>query len=479
MKIGIGVLLLLVALLFASPFYVGKKIEDGAQQQVAESQSSGYKYTLDVDRGYRSSVLKYGIEVVPTALSTDYGLSTSKANAISEALSKGEIKVQVDHGPFLTGDGFALGWADINIALDRSTSPDIAEVLEIMEVEEFFTASTRVSLSGTGNYEFSVPRLIYVGPVSGDNVRFNGLTGQGSYSDFGRQYSMEAESQGGIVAAQFAYIALGPFSSSIEADMDEDYRYWGDMDSDLDVDSIIYSSEQANISMFGVKASGDMEDGDTAELGDVEYALELESFSSGSLKVEDVETSFAFSNISKQFLEDYMAFEATMDREDPEGMEAEILNFVESELPALLRSSPGFSIPKFAFSHEGRTFDVGIDLAIDGGKLTDDDVVLQNVPMMLLPALDAELILDADESLVNYLVLIRAENSVDASLAGLSEEEVTPELRQAMIDQQVATMLNIAEGQGFIVNENGRIKSEITFSESTLDVNGRMMPLPF
>ena len=57
MKIGIGVFLLLVVLLIASPFYVGMRIENGAQQQIESYQASGFGYTLNVDRGYRRSTL--------------------------------------------------------------------------------------------------------------------------------------------------------------------------------------------------------------------------------------------------------------------------------------------------------------------------------------------------------------------------------------------------------------------------------------
>lgn len=479
MKIGIGVVLLLLVVLVASPFYIGKKIEDRAQQQIMAYQMAGFQYRLDVERSYRSSVLKYGIAVEPELLVTSYELSPSEANELSEALAKAEVKVHAQHGPILTENGFGLGWADLSVRLDKSVSPDLAEILELMNVDEFFTADTRVSLTGSGDIEFSAPRMGYVDPDTGDNLRFNGLTGQGNFSEFGREYSMNSRIQGAIVAAEFAYIAIGPISSSVQVDIDKGYTYWGDVASEFGFESIIYSSESANISISDMQISAGAEDGDTSEVGDIEYVLEVDTFDLGSLELEDIEASFAYTNIDKQFFEDYMTMALSLNPDDQESMNAEILSFFEAELPTVLAAGPGVSMPKLAFSHEGRDFDAGIDIAIDAQKIPDGFSFDPQNLFALVPALIGQLRLDADESLVNYLMLRRAENSVDASLAHFIEDEVTPEMRQELIDQQAAAMLDIAEGQGFVVKENGRVQSEISLADSALDINGKAMPLPF
>ena len=74
---------------------------------------------------------------------------------------------------------------------------------------------------------------------------------------------------------------------------------------------------------------------------------------------------------------------------------------------------------------------------------------------------------------------LRAESSVDASLGAFNEEEITPEMRQSLIDRQATAMLDIAANQGFVIKENGRIQAEIGFADAALDVNGTAMRLPF
>ena len=73
----------------------------------------------------------------------------------------------------------------------------------------------------------------------------------------------------------------------------------------------------------------------------------------------------------------------------------------------------------------------------------------------------------------------QAASSVDASLANLEDSEITPEMRQTMIDQQATMMIGIAESQGFLLRENGRIKSDIQLADRMLNINGTSMPAPF
>ena len=73
----------------------------------------------------------------------------------------------------------------------------------------------------------------------------------------------------------------------------------------------------------------------------------------------------------------------------------------------------------------------------------------------------------------------QAASSVDASLANVDSSEITPEMRQTMIDQQATMMIGIAESQGFLLRENGRIKSDIQLADRTLNINGASMPAPF
>ena len=479
MKISIGVFFLLVVLLIASPFYVGKRIEDTARQQIEAYQVAGFRYTLDVDREYRRSVLTYGIAAEPEFLSAGYDMSLSDASDLSEVLGRVELKVHAQHGPILTENGFELGWADLSASWDRSVSPDLAKILESMNVDEFFTANSRVGLTGAGDFEFSARRWGYVDPTTNDNLRFNGMSGEGSFSRFGKEYSVSAQIQGAIVAAEFAYIAIGPIALAAQGEVEEGFKYWGDGEGTIGFDSIIFSSELANISVSDAQILASVKDGDAPALGNIEYVVKVDDFGSTDLDLKNFEAFFAYTNIDKQFFEDYLEMAAALDPNDQGVSGQEFLSFLEAELPTALAAGPGFSMPKLAFSHEGRDFDLGLELNIDGQKVPSDFTVAEQNFLSLVPALNGQLRLDADESLVNYFLQLYAENSVDASLASFNQNEVTPEMRQSFIDQQATVMLELATGQGFIINENGRLQSDISLVDSALDLNGTAIPLPF
>ena len=116
-------------------------------------------------------------------------------------------------------------------------------------------------------------------------------------------------------------------------------------------------------------------------------------------------------------------------------------------------------------------------MAIDGQKLPTAVSLLRSDP--LVPAVTAELHLDADETLINDILVWQAATSVDASFAQNPELELTPEMRQTMIDQQASMSIGIAEAQGFLVRENGRIRTSLGLADRMLDINGTAMPLPF
>ena len=145
-----------------------------------------------------------------------------------------------------------------------------------------------------------------------------------------------------------------------------------------------------------------------------------------------------------------------------------MLQFAIDELPEALIHNPALSVPRISFTHQGRNFEGSLRAAIDGQKVSPP-IDFQR-PDLLLPALTAELHLDADESLINDLVKIQAASSVDASFAGSNDFNLTAEMRQTMIEQQASMTIGIAASQGFLIRENGRIRTNLGLEYWTLTV---------
>lgn len=475
MKIGLAVVAILVAILGVSPYFIGGHIESVIKNQLENYNIPGYEFSVEVERGYRSSVHTFHVGI-------DSALFVDPANPefaqdfieLAEGLS---YDIHVQHGPILTTEGFGFGLADFNMDINKQQYPHLQEYFEIFNVESFLTSSGSMGFSGAGDFELAVPRLNFVDEETGDNIRFNGFSGNGDFSDFGRTSSFSGSAPNLVVALDSLYMSVGQMSVASSAVMEEGSIYWGDADGSFSIETIAIGSTAFSGSIEGTEFVFSMQDGDSTETASINYSMSVDSYNSRQIDLENIEANFDYTNLSKAFIEGYLDIAYSFGLADEEEAEAAILLFAVSEAPAALAHSPGFSFSKVAFTHEGRSFDGSATVAIDGQQVPASfDIQRWD---LLLPALTAEVHLDTDESLLNDIMAWQASSSVDASLAGLDPSEITPEMRQTMIDQQATMMLGIAEAQGFLLRENGRIKSDIQLADRMLDINGNAMPAPF
>ena len=259
--------------------------------------------------------------------------------------------------------------------------------------------------------------------------------------------------------------------------MDEQSVWFGQGGGNFLLDSIVVRSPEQDSSLSDLSIKFALFDGDTSETTDIEYSVGIAAFETNDFGVEDAELSIVYENLSNLAMRNYMDLMVTMPMGNEEATQAALLEFALAELPAALLLNPAIALPRIVFVHEGRTFDANFRLAVDAQKLPVPVSFLR--PDLLIPAVRADLNLDADEELVNDLMAWQAANSVDASFPQNPDYELTPEMRQTMIDQQASMSLGIAEAQGFVIRDNGRIKASLHLADRVLDINGTLMPLPF
>ena len=457
------------------PYYIGSQVESAVKKRLEVYAVPGYDYSVDVERGYASSVHTYNVAIDPKLFAdVDDPEFAQVAIALAEGFS---FDVHVQHGPVLTENGFSFGLADFSASIDKEQSPDLQQYFELFNVESFLTASGRMGFSGSGEFEFAVPRLNFVDEETGDNVRFNGFSGSGDFSKFGQASTFSGRAPNLVVAFDSLYMSIGEMNLVSDMVMDEGSIYWGEGEGSFSIETIAIGSPEFSGTIEGTEFSFSMYDGDSDETVTIDYFIGVENYDSRQVDLENIQADFSYTNLSKLFVEDYMDIISSFNLADEEAAEEAVLLFVIDALPAALGYGPGFAFPKVAFTHEGRSFEAGVSVAIDGQQVPANfDIQRWD---LLLPALAGELYLDSDESLLNEIMAWQAASSVDASLANLEDSEITPEMRQTMIDQQATMMIGIAESQGFLLRENGRIKSDIQLADRMLNINGTSMPAPF
>jgi uncharacterized protein YdgA (DUF945 family) len=478
MKIIVAAILVVAVLLGISPYFIGSKLESSSQDYLSQYQFPGYQYSLEVDRGFRSSVYSYGISMDPNFLASAYSLTQDEIDEITQLLEEIALNVYVQHGPMLTQNGIGLGLADMQLSVDAQDFPALADYFELIGVDRIFAADGRLGFSGSGQAEFEIPAIEFENLESGFQSSFAGLTGETAIEDFGQYFSTNGYSSGGsLSSAGIAEVALGAISFSSEIRMDEALPWFGVGQGEFLLDTFSVTALDQSGSIQDLAIAFAMADGATPDTTSIEYSFGFGALESDEISLADAEVLFAYENISKEAINNYMDLIMNLPLGDDQMMEAALMQFALAELPSALALDPAFSVPRLSFTHEDRTFEASFRMAIDGQKLPTAVSLLRSD--LLVPAVTAELHLDADETLINDILVWQAATSVDASFAQNPELELTPEMRQTMIDQQASMSIGIAEAQGFLVRENGRIRTSLGLADRMLDINGTAMPLPF
>lgn len=476
MKVVIGVVLVIAAIFGISPYFVGGKIESAAQSQLSSYQMPGYQYSLEVERGYRSSVLTYGFSLDPQIFAQT--MTQDEIDEMAQMFEQFEFQVRVQHGPLLTQNGLGFGLADAYMHFDGEGVPNLEQAMDLVGVDYLFEASGRMGFSGDGRAEYNIPAMSFVNPETVSASSFAGMEGVAEFEKFGLYSKTSATSEGASFGLQEgSQVEIGKISLSSEMNLQEDMAWLAYGDSDLSLESVSVNADGKAGILEDLSFEVSVSPGDSPESTDIEYRMGLDFFEAEDLSLDDAEFAILYENISNLAMQRYMELAMKLPLGDEQAVEAALMQFAITELPDALQLSPAIELPIVAFSHEGRSFVASFRTSIDQQLLPDTVSFMRHD--LLIPAVTADLSLDADESLVMDLLAWQAANSVDASFAEDSGFELTPEMRQTMIDQQATMSLGIAEAQGFVLRNDGRVKSNLHLVDRVLDINGTEMPLPF
>ncbi len=476
MRIILVVLVTVTVLLGVSPYFIGGKIESVAQDYVEQLQAPGYRYSLEVARGYRSSRLNYQLEVDPDFLASYYALSDDQTEEIIEALSQFEIELQVQHGPLLTANGLGFGLADIS--MDIIPEGSRLERLSLTAEEALISARGRINFSGDGMVHYQIPATRFVDPGRGVESRFSGLEGELNFEGFGYSFTTWAASEGGLISmTDMISLEFGQMDFSAQMTMGPDYSWVANSLGSLQFEELNIDAAEFIGQLHQLDLGFAVTDGETSASSSIEYQIAFDDLRFNELLVEDGELSIAYENLGKSTMQNYMDLVANLPLNDAQAVDAALMQFALSEFPEALSHSPAIALPRLAFSHEGRTFEGRFRTSVDAQNLPGQISPLRLD--LLLPALTAELSVDSDESLLNEILAWQAASGIDASLSANPDLEISPEMRQTMIDQQASMSLGMAVARGFALRENGRIRADLKLANRILDINGNAMPLPF
>jgi len=194
-----------------------------------------------------------------------------------------------------------------------------------------------------------------------------------------------------------------------------------------------------------------------------------ETFGPGDCEIE-------MKNLDAEVLSDFQSRVREVYREvadfSPEEMMARMLPVYTQLLVKLIEGDPELNIQRLHFATPLGDVDGKVLVKFAGHQgLTVED------PQALLQYLQAEADVSIQESLVSALVA----ESVKAKLQVAREQGSIPQLSDeelaSLAEQQANTQLDALLAQNFIVREGENIKSQASFNQGKLILNGRSLPI--
>ncbi len=184
-------------------------------------------------------------------------------------------------------------------------------------------------------------------------------------------------------------------------------------------------------------------------------------------------------NLNAQALSDFqqksMSVYRTVDPYNPEAMLAELMPLYTDLGLQLMADSPEFNINRFYVSTPMGEAQGTLKVKYDNPQ--------QEAPsdfaglFQYLPYFDVSTDLTFDQSLVEGILKNNVKQQIQAAITNGIQPEMSELEIDALVNQQVKSRLGMFAEQGFIVRDEGKIKTEIIFTGGELSVNGILMPL--
>ena len=441
-KILLIVVGIVVIAAVATPGILGDKIE-GQIKTVVEGYNNVPGYSLEIveyEKNYFNSkvalVLKYSLPGLEEAIPSEF----------LEVLSNEGIPIDMDisHGPIVLSPTMTIasGVAKTSIPDDAKIAELIGKYVDVEADSDFDTVV--FGLTGGAKSSSVINKITFKDP--------------NSVVDF-----VVSDISTNMVMDNIRLIDGYPFSDGV---------------SDIAIGGISVKFKEGpegkpvSVDFSGLKViAGAVSSGETI---DVNYNVGVDSFTNKGLpesplagkSVTGVVFDFTLENISESVFVELMKMSA-----DPSFMDDPASGTKMQELASgLLKSGPVFSIDKMKFAVDGAEFDGNFSLSFDASKVGDIAKLVH--PMMAIPALNANLELAFDESLLE----LGKAGVPSWSRDSMSKEEIAQFEKEE--DQALNMQKEMMIQQGFFEKDGDKFITAVQFKDSKLLVNGKEQALP-
>ena len=450
------VLAALIVAFSSIPLFVGYKIQNGFEQQIASlNRLPGYSAEiLEYNRGLFSATGKINISF---AMAPD-SQSNAAHKAIATTLNDGiKMDFNAQHGPLLFEPNLSVGLAHFTLTFSED-QVFTQQIKHELDIEQVFVAHLNMKLGGNGHASVNVAPI----EANEDNqsLSFGGLNIEYALGNYGERYTLEGRIQPLKILGEGFEVNSSPILLSGNGEGGD--FFWGTGKASVTMDSFSIegpsSLKATGLALkLGVSRSGD-------DLMDINYTFSLDTLSSSAIsgKVNDSVLNITLANIKQSTLK---ALSEATNGFSPDT--APFLAEKQAELQSLtgeiLAESPKMIIEHLAFNLDEDTFlDLKGELGINADLISDPSAVMGN-PYMLIPTIDSHMNARFSKSFVTIMLSQYMGSQMEA---GADQAQKTND----MIEQFVQS--------GFLIKYSGGYKMEASFRAAQFMINGKAMPLP-
>jgi uncharacterized protein YdgA (DUF945 family) len=398
------------------------------------------------------------------------------AEFLRRFLSRGlTLLVEIGHGPVMLAGGMQVGVLSAVIRPDPGAQ-DLAEWLEALEAPYLFEVRTLTGITGTTRFAGDVPPLEIDFPNG--RVSFSGFTVEGAFD----LRTREIDTRGAmeflrVDAADWGSTAVEDVLLTVDLTGISPVLWLGDVV--MEVGSLtsagVGPEGPFSLAMTRAGAHFDTTLDTTGELVTIEGRYYVGSLMGpDELNLADASFAFAMRDFSREALAEYSTYGRQI-AVSPETAPP-LIPGVENLLYLTLASSPSVEVGPAEFRWNGQPFEANLRIELDGSDLPQRAEFTMFNWRAILAAISVEGYADMSEDIARTLAVANLKRRLRSSAEAVGKELPAADLER-MAQTQAAGMLSGLVLQGMIETSAAGYRSDLTFSNGELSINGNVMPL--
>lgn len=462
-----------IAALIIAPWVVGKKSHQEMETMLDKitEKSPGVSYEItEFNQSIFNSTGKIRFKYDESMLAAN---QQDAPEELSQLFTQGLVfDIDITHGPVLTKPNFGLGLSHTKFSLDTSEEP-LKSFVEKAGITELLYGEVLVDLSGKGDSRSTISEFKFA--EDDLNIEFGGVEAHQTF-DKNLNYSGDAVVKSLSIVDDETNLSTSPITMEFQGKLEPELN-WGVGKFTSTMQSVKFKEgsdgEKGEISNLSLMM--DITE-PTEGLFNMHYILGVGEVSGSALEtpITNVNYDMTLKNVSKAAIQNMNALSLAQDPSlSPEEQAQKAQEYSKKVGEEFLKHSPSVALDALSFNYGKATFvNMNGNFGLNSAMIPDTSMIDAN-PMMLIPALQAQLNADFSENLVTEIMQIMSMQQMEGFELSDDDKAAMKTQQEAQAQMMIAQFIEM----GYITRNDKGLATKATFENGQLLVNGN--PLPF